>query len=386
MNAALSGRTIALLTSSISRLGGGVSEAVLAQAQLIEALGGTAKVFAISDQQSAEDKDRFANFETTIVPRSGYQKLAYSKDLIPALLGSDADLLHLHGIWQYPSSAAATWAKRTGNPYLISPHGMLDQWITARGRWKKAMAKILYEWRSWRRATGFHGLTLNEADDVLIETGRGDAFVIPNPAPPPSPAVDRPDRRSRSANFLYLGRIHPKKNLEALLSAWTMLAESGEIGDAQLTIAGWGGTRDMAIFNRHLEEAPDSVRFVGEVNGSAKDDLLESARFLVLPTLGEGLPMAVLEAWAHGTPTVMSANCNLPEAFEAGAALECGIDPESVVSAILASLALDDAGWQEMSRAALGLATGRFGVGEVARRWELAYACLIDGRRVDFGQ
>jgi poly(glycerol-phosphate) alpha-glucosyltransferase len=40
----------------------------------------------------------------------------------------------------YPSRAGLQWARRTGKPYLISPHGMLDPWITGRGRAKKALA------------------------------------------------------------------------------------------------------------------------------------------------------------------------------------------------------------------------------------------------------
>ena len=87
---------------------------------------------------------------------------------------------------------------------------------------------------------------------------------------------------------------------------------------------------------------------------------------MVLPSLSEGLPMAILEAWAAGTPTLMTAACHLPQGFAAGAALDCGIEP----------LAIDDSDWARMAEAALDLARGPFSADHVSRRWVEAYRAL----------
>lgn len=57
MSGALAGIGIGLLTASASRLGGGVFEAVVAQADLIRGLGGEALVFALEDRLAAMTPD-----------------------------------------------------------------------------------------------------------------------------------------------------------------------------------------------------------------------------------------------------------------------------------------------------------------------------------------
>ncbi len=69
----------------------------------------------------------------------------FAPGLLDAIKAADLDVLHLHGIWMYPSRVAERWAAATGKPVVISPHGMLDPWILSRGRWKKAIARALYE-------------------------------------------------------------------------------------------------------------------------------------------------------------------------------------------------------------------------------------------------
>ena len=371
----LRGRTVGLLTASASRLGGGVFEAVVAQAALIASLGGSARVFALQDAHTDEDRARFeaVGARVTACAVRGPRPIGYAPALVDALLGADLDALHLHGIWMYPSRCGAAWAARTGRPYFVSPHGMLDPWITARGRWKKALARAAYERASWRRATALHALTAREAQDIAAESGRHDSVVIPNAGPPlgPSPAPRAPD-------MLYIGRIHAKKNLVALVQGWRA-ARRPE--NARLTIAGWGEAADVAALEAAIAQSDGSVSFVGPVYGDAKQALLRIARFVVLPSHSEGLPMAILEAWAEGVPTIMTAECNLPEGFAASAALPCGYDAQAIAAALEQGLSLDDARWTAMARAAQDLAASRFSAQAVAQAWGRAYGRALDGQR-----
>lgn len=374
-NLLLTGRRIGLLTASASRLGGGVFEAVVAQAAMIRAAGGTALVFALDDPHVAADAARLAPSAVRTAQVIGPAQLGFAPALAGRLLDARLDCLHLHGIWMYPSHAARRWTGRTGRPLVISPHGMLEPWITARGRWKKALARAGYERAAWRAARCLHALTRAEQADIARETGRRDSRVIPNAGPDPGP----PPLAARPPEVLYLGRIHPKKNLAALVTAWDGLARSGRLPvDARLTIAGWGAPGDVAAVQAKLAGTHPSIAFIGPCFGADKAALLARARWMALPSLGEGLPMAVLEAWAAGMPVLMSPGCNLPQGFAAGAALDCGTEPETIAASLCTALAMPPPAWLRMAAAAHRLATERFAPAVVARQWAQAYAALME--------
>lgn len=349
----------------------------MAQAALIRSMGATPVVVATKDGAHSADAWRLAGAESRIVRGAGPTALAYAPGMMAELLASKLDILHLHGIWQYPSYAASAWARASGKPLVISPHGMLDPWITRRNRWKKRLAMALWERRSWRAASAFHALTEAEAADIAHECGGASVAIIPNPAPPLSASSPAP----RSPSALYIGRIHEKKNLAALIGAW-LSARSDLPPGATLTIAGWGDEAGIDLLERTIAGGLPSVEFVGTAFGSQKAALLDIARFVVLLSLSEGLPMAILEAWAAGVPTIMSDACHLPEGFAAGAAIRCGADSAAIRAALIESFALPETKWQAMSNAARGLAATRFAPEQVARAWENLYAAVMTGERV----
>lgn len=368
----LDGLRVTLLTAWASRLGGGVATALYSHAALLREAGARVTVVALADRHSEEDRAALGETPLLTVTVSGPAMFGYAPGLVAQLLATEADLLHQHGIWMYPSRAATQWARRTGKPYLISPHGMLDPWITGRGRWKKALARRGYERASWHRADAFHALTRDEAVDIRREAGERRTLTIPNAGPRAVSAA----AGEREPHLVFISRIHPKKNLSALLDAWqSAVMPAG----ARLTVAGWGDPADVAEFKARLASAPTSVDFVGPVHGEAKQRLLQAARYVILPSHSEGLPMTILEAWAAGTPTIMTAACHLPDGFAAGAALECGTDAPSVAAAIGQALACGEARWRAMSDAALALARGRFSAERVAQEWVAAYRGLIAG-------
>lgn len=97
--------------------------------------------------------------------------------------------------------------------------------------------------------------------------------------------------------FLYMGRLAPEKNVEALLKAWRSMRPEGcilaVVGDgplrASLPLASDAGTINWWGYEKRLEER---IR------------LLRNADVFILPSLVEGLSLALLEAMAVGTACV----------------------------------------------------------------------------------
>lgn len=374
MTASLEGMRIGLITASASRLGGGVFEAVATHASMLRDLGAAPHIFTLQDAYTEADRHRFGSTPVTSCAVFGPRQIGYAPRLVAALADADLDCLHLHGIWMYPSAAASRWAAKSGKPYFISPHGMLDPWITARGTLKKSLARWGYERRGWRRATAFHALTEREAGDIARESGRRDSHVVPNAGPPARNEAPEP---MPGPHLVYIGRIHAKKNLVALVDGWTSAKRPD---GATLTIAGWGDEAAIQHLRDAIDRSDGSAQFVGPAFGEAKQALMDQALFVILPSLSEGLPMAMLEAWAHGVPTIMTAECNLPVGFAAGAALECGAECAGIASAIEQALAMADDRWRSMSSAAIACARDRFSAQAVAAAWTKIYAGAINQR------
>ncbi|MDE8650480.1 glycosyltransferase [Novosphingobium album (ex Liu et al. 2023)] len=371
---------VGLLTAWANRANGGVFEAVATHAAMLRERGMTPHVFALAHPDDERDRARFDGIAITTVPVLGPAALGWGSGVGRALRAADLDLLHLHGIWTHLSADGARWADRTGRPYVISPHGMLDPWIVGRGRAKKALARAWFERGSWRAASAFHALTGAEAGDIASATGREAITVIPNGIAIPE-AAGLP---LSPPTVLSIGRIHPKKNILALVEAWRE-AGAGKRG-WKLVIAGWGADSDVAALRAALGAAPEAegMTFLGPVFGDDKERLLRAARCVILPSHSEGLPMAILEAWAAGVPTIMTEASHLPEGFAAGAAIRIGARPDEIAEGLRVAMDLPEAEWAVRARAARGLASGHFSTEVVAARWIAFYrelAASVKGSR-----
>ena len=132
--------------------------------------------------------------------------------------------------------------------------------------------------------------------------------------------------------------------MASLIRAWRQALESDPsiAKDWILAIAGWG----ESAYEQKLQDlaAEPSVVFVGAHFGAEKNACYRACDAFILPSLSEGLPIAVLEAWAHAKPVLMTPECNLPEGFAAGAALQIGTTPEQIAAGLkqLAEMSDDD--------------------------------------------
>jgi glycosyltransferase involved in cell wall biosynthesis len=211
---------------------------------------------------------------------------------------------------------------------------MLEPWATRRRPLKKRFMSFLNENACLGEAACIRALTTLEANAIRARGLLNPVCVLPNGMDVPEAGREaHPAWRDKvpigKNILLYLGRIHPKKGLPDLLRAWHLLREEGPVTarNWHLVIAGWNqdGHEDELRQLVSLMGLCASVHFVGPQFGRDKSATYQAATAFVLPSLSEGLPMTVLEAWAHRLPVLMTPECNLLEAFEAKAAL--GAEP-----------------------------------------------------------
>ncbi|MCB2063011.1 MAG: glycosyltransferase [Novosphingobium sp.] len=365
---------IGLLTAWANRANGGVFEAVATHAAMLAELGFTPHVFALAHPDDERDSVRLEGIEVTRVPVLGPKIVGFGKGLTRRLIEARLDVLHLHGIWTHVSADGAGWARATGRPYIISPHGMFDDWTVNRGKVKKTVARAWFERRNWKAATVFHALTGQEAANTTSVTGCRNIEIIPN-------GIAIPEQCSQPGNpptMVCIARIHAVKNLVSLVEGWR-IARAGEQG-WRLVLAGWGADADVARLKAALGEAPESdgISFVGPVYGEAKDRLLAQASFVVLPSLSEALPMGILEAWAAGVPSLMSNVIPLPEGFTSGAAIGMGTAPAEIAEGLREVISLNGPAREAMATAARSLAIEHFSTQAIADRWTSLYRSLAD--------
>jgi glycosyltransferase involved in cell wall biosynthesis len=136
--------------------------------------------------------------------------------------------------------------------------------------------------------------------------------------------------------FLYIGSLHPRKNLILLLRAFASLVKRGMLqSDVRLILVGRRGW----LYDEILTEASqpllrDRVALPGFVPDRDLPALLSGALAFVLPSLYEGFGLPVLEAMACDVPVICSKVSSLPEVAGNAALLIDPHDQESLSQAM----------------------------------------------------
>lgn len=112
--------------------------------------------------------------------------------------------------------------------------------------------------------------------------------------------------------LLYVGAVQPRKNLEKLLEAFTLV--KAEHPTMKLVLAGepaWLSKGVLAAVARHPHR--NDIVLTGRVGNDDLKILYRNASVFVFPSLYEGFGLPLLEAFASGTPVVCGRHSSLGE-------------------------------------------------------------------------
>lgn len=376
---------VGMLLPSASRRAGGLFSAVSALSSNLASNGYDLQVFAAEDLDIESDRKAWGTVALSLRPTRGPNVFSYQPGLIRDLATAGLDLVHLHGLWTYASVAALAWSGRS-RPRIVSPHGMLDSWALRNSALKKRVVAELFERRNVIQAGALHALCAPELRAIRAYGYRGPVATIPNGVfleettlTPARPAWSS-DIPVGAKVLLFLGRIHPKKGLEQLLQAMALWSDP-EADSWHLVIAGWDQAGTEAALTAQAEALGLSrrVHFVGPQFGADKSASLSAADAFVLPSLSEGVPMAILEAWAARLPVLMTEACNLPEGFRAGAAIRLALHPTAMAEGLRKLGSLSQPALATLAANGRALVEAQFSWGHIANQMGQLYEWVLGG-------
>lgn len=229
-------------------------------------------------------------------------KFGYIPSLKRTIEGlGEYDIYHAQGIWLYHTYAVADVARAKGKPYLIAPRGMLYPQDIAMSN--KAFKMLSLRWRllnDLNHAACVHTTCEEEMRHCRNLGVTAPCCVIPNPVE----IKDYPYKKDDNIFRLgYLGRLSPRKNVEALIRAFATLGNKTK--DAELLIIGGGDKEyEERMRNEISRMGLKNVRFAGFLSGEEKDRAIASCSVLAMPSEFENLGNVILEGLVRRIPCI----------------------------------------------------------------------------------
>jgi glycosyltransferase involved in cell wall biosynthesis len=315
---------------SLDQSYGGPVRAVLDLSARAQKYGLHSEILGVGELKVPDNPLQVANIHSV---RCHWRPWAFSLDLYSWLIENiyRFDGVVLHGLWSYPVAIAAHVCQRQEMPYAMFPHGMLEPWAVRGQGLVKRLKKELYwhclEKRSFAHSSGVFFTTQMErrisqetfsiCGDRLILAPYGVEVNLEQAQHMREPTHAMRILEGRSF-CLFLGRVHPKKNVDFLLRAWARARLSAKW---LLVIAG----PVEAAYKEQLRLIikslciQDNVLFFDFVAGADKEYLFSKAAWFLLPSKQENFGIAVLEGVNYGCSVAVSDQVYICESMGPGA-------------------------------------------------------------------
>ncbi len=234
----------------------------------------------------------------------------------------DYDVIHAHGAWQITTLMAMLAGRRGGCRLVLTPHETFTRYdMEVAGspvtRLLKRHLKPIYE-------AGFDAFVVSSGLELDDSGGSRDDprwRVIPHAVDDQtlSHAPRRWEPGTTPLRLGFLGRLHPKKNIDVLIDAL-----AGLPGHIDLKIAGQGEAEFEADLRRRAERrgVAGRIAWLGFIAADDHAAFFDAIDMLVMPSAYECFGMVAAEAMIHGVPVVVSPTTGVAEVI---GRRECGL-------------------------------------------------------------
>jgi glycosyltransferase involved in cell wall biosynthesis len=314
-----------------------------------------------------------------------FSKFAGLNDIIAGHV-KDADVVHIHAMWEEVQHVAAVEARKVGVPYIWRACNAISRPIMQKSYWLK---RAVLAWRLKRDLNGaaaMHYATANERDESAWLNLKPPAVVEPNGVDPSPGAGDEGRFRSSWPQLrgdrvlLFVGRLSNEKGLDLLIPAFAR-ARARAKEQWSLVLVGSDPERPYRPTVEAMIRSCDlagHVLLTGHLEGQAKADAYVAADLFVLPSRSENFGNVVLEALAAGVPTVVTRGIGLAKDVESmgvGAIAEYSVDS---LASVLGEWMTDDARRERLSEHCRASVADRFAWNAIAERWRDHYSRLSE--------
>jgi glycosyltransferase involved in cell wall biosynthesis len=285
-----------------------------------------------------------------------------------------ADVVHLNGIYSFPTIPTLLACRLLEKPLVWSPHGALQATNEWKGANKQQLKKV------WEKICSavmpdrcvLHVTSEKEHATSLARLPNAAALVVPNGTDVPESLPVRRWRPDGVLRLLLLGRLDPKKGIENLLKALNQICDDA----VRLDVYGTGDSSyagSLVSLTNNLGLG-DRVRFHGHVEAEEKTKVFQAADLCVMPSHNENFGMVVVEAFSHGVPVVASRGTPWAEIESRGCGQWVDNSPEELAKAIRW---MRDNDLEEMGRRGRLWMKEAFGWDSVARRMNGLYRSVV---------
>lgn len=227
----------------------------------------------------------------------------------------DPEIVLVPGYYSLPAIAAALWARRNDRISVLMTESAERDHV--RSVWKEKLKSILirrlFSWAvtggaahvRYLRQLGFRADRIAHFYDVVGNERLREHTTTLRTISAPA------DHHLPSSYFLYVGRLAPEKNVEALLAAWLTYRQQG--GLKSLVIVGDGPNAQSLRKTAADSSFAQHAVFAGHKSSRELLPFFAFADCFVLPSTREPWGLVVNEAMAASLPLLVSSSCGCAE-------------------------------------------------------------------------
>ena len=188
---------------------------------------------------------------------------------------------------------------------ILSPRGMLKSSALQFKQTKKKIYLFLFRLLGLHKIITFHATDVTEQADIKKIFGKKAEPVLASNFP--GVVKEYPGsipKNEKELSVIFIGRIHPIKNLDYLLNCVSAIT-----GSVLLTVVGNEENKEYAQQCREMVQSfPPAVKvqFTGEIPNNEMSAVIAKHHIFALPTRGENFGHAIFEALAAGKPVLIS--------------------------------------------------------------------------------